>query len=85
MAGAMLPPVLGRLQSTPSTASELDGSFQNHEPNPLLPENHEFVMAKVLKEKAVLGAAFDGDADRCFLSTTKASSCRATMTACSPS
>ena len=38
----------------------------NHEPNPLALENREFVMGKVLEEKAVLGAAFDGDADRCF-------------------
>jgi phosphomannomutase len=67
MAGAMLPPVLERL---PIDAIpyffELDGSFPNHEPNPLLPENREFVIGKVLEEKAQLGAAFDGDVDRCF-------------------
>ena len=67
MAGAMLPPVLERLPiDAVRCFFELDGSFPNHEPNPLLPENREFVMGKVLEEKAVLGAAFDGDADRCF-------------------
>ena len=67
MAGAMLPPVLERLPIDPVPYFfELDGSFPNHEPNPLLPENREFVIGKVLEEKADLGAAFDGDADRCF-------------------
>ena len=45
---------------------EPDGTFPNHEPNPLLPEDREFIVAKVLEEKADLGIAFDGDADRCF-------------------
>ena len=67
MAGAMLPPVLERLPiDAVPYFFELDGSFPNHEPNPLLPENREFVIGKVLEEKADLGAAFDGDADRCF-------------------
>ena len=43
-----------------------DGTFPNHEPNPLLPQNREFVIGKVLEEQADLGIAFDGDADRCF-------------------
>jgi phosphomannomutase len=43
-----------------------DGSFPNHEPNPLLPENREFIVGKTLEEGADLGVAFDGDADRCF-------------------
>jgi phosphomannomutase len=67
MAGAMLPPILERL---PIDAIrfffEPDGSFPNHQPNPLLPENREFIVKKVLEEKADLGIAFDGDADRCF-------------------
>jgi phosphomannomutase len=67
MAGAMLPPVLERL---PIDARpyffEPDGSFPNHEPNPLLPENREFIISKTLEEEADLGVAFDGDADRCF-------------------
>jgi phosphomannomutase len=67
MAGAMLPPVLERLPiDAVPFFFELDGSFPNHEPNPLLPENREFVIGKVLEEKAGLGVAFDGDADRCF-------------------
>ncbi len=67
MAGAMLPPVLERLPiDAVPYFFELDGSFPNHEPNPLLPENREFVIGKVLEEKAQLAAAFDGDADRCF-------------------
>jgi phosphomannomutase len=45
---------------------EPDGSFPNHEPNPLLPENREFIVAKTREEGADFGVAFDGDADRCF-------------------
>jgi phosphomannomutase len=67
MAGAMLPPVLERL---PVDARRFffdpDGTFPNHEPNPLLPENREFIVARTLAEEADLGVAFDGDADRCF-------------------
>jgi phosphomannomutase len=67
MAGAMLPPVLGRLPvETERCFFEPDGSFPNHEPNPLLPENREFIVRKTLEEGADLGVAFDGDADRCF-------------------
>ena len=67
MAGAMLPPVLERLPvETVRCHFEPDGSFPNHEPNPLLPENREFIVHKTLEEGADLGVAFDGDADRCF-------------------
>jgi phosphomannomutase len=67
MAGAMLPPVLERLPVDARTFYfEPDGTFPNHEPNPLLPENREFIVAKTLAEEADLGVAFDGDADRCF-------------------
>jgi phosphomannomutase len=45
---------------------EPDGSFPNHEPNPLLPENREFIVRKAREEGADLGVADDGDADRCF-------------------
>ena len=67
MAGAMLPPVLERLPiDAVRCFFEPDGSFPNHEPNPLLPENREFIVRKTLDEGADLGVAFDGDADRCF-------------------
>jgi phosphomannomutase len=67
MAGTMLPPVLERLPvETVTCYFDPDGSFPNHEPNPLLPENREFIVRKTLEEGADLGVAFDGDADRCF-------------------
>jgi phosphomannomutase len=67
MAGAMLSPVLERLPvDAVRCYFEPDGTFPKHEPNPLLPENREFIIGKVLEEKADLGIAFDGDADRCL-------------------
>jgi phosphomannomutase len=67
MAGVMLPPVLEHLPiQAVRCYFEPDGSFPNHEPNPLLPENREFIVRKVTEEQADLGVAFDGDADRCF-------------------
>src|SRR6266480_7099999 len=67
MAGVMLPPVLERLPiDAVRYFFEPDGTFPNHEPNPLLPENREFIVSKVTEEQADLGVAFDGDADRCF-------------------
>src|SRR5438477_3453788 len=67
MAGAMLTPVLERLPiEAVRWFFDPDGSFPNHEPNPLLPENREFIGRKTLDERADLGVAFDGDADRCF-------------------
>jgi phosphomannomutase len=67
MAGTMLPPVLERLPvDAVRYFFEPDGSFPNHEPNPLLPENREFIVRRTLEEGADLGVAFDGDADRCF-------------------
>ena len=68
MAGAMLPPVLEHLPQLDVVRCyfQPDGSFPNHEPNPLLPENREFIVAKVVEEGADLGVAYDGDADRCF-------------------
>jgi phosphomannomutase len=67
MAGVMLPRVLEHLPIRPVTYFfEPDGTFPNHEPNPLLPENREFIVAKVHEHGADLGVAFDGDADRCF-------------------
>jgi phosphomannomutase len=67
MAGTMLPPVLEQLPlDAVRCYFEPDGTFPNHEPNPLLPENREFIVRKTLEEGADLGVAFDGDADRCF-------------------
>jgi phosphomannomutase len=68
MAGVMLPPVLERLPQVDAVRCffEPDGTFPNHEPNPLLPENREFIVAKAQSESADFGVAYDGDADRCF-------------------
>jgi phosphomannomutase len=68
MAGVMLPPVLERLPQVEAVRCffEPDGTFPNHAPNPLLPENREFIVRRTLEEAADFGAAFDGDADRCF-------------------
>ena len=67
MAGTMLPPVLARLPiEVVACCFEPDGTFPDHEPNPLLPENREFVIRRTLDERADLGVAYDGDADRCF-------------------
>jgi phosphomannomutase len=67
MAGTMMPPILDLLPVDAERCFfEPDGTFPNHSPNPLLPENREFVMGKVLEEQADLGIAFDGDVDRCF-------------------
>jgi phosphomannomutase len=68
MAGAMLPPVLEHLPQLEVVPCffEPDGTFPNHEPNPLLPENREFIVRKTLDDGADFGVAFDGDADRCF-------------------
>lgn len=46
---------------------ELDGSFPNHEANPLDPKNIVDLQAKVREVGADAGVAFDGDADRCFV------------------
>jgi len=64
----MMPPVLEHLPQLEVVRCffEPDGTFPNHLPNPLLPENREFIVAKTLDEGADFGAAFDGDADRCF-------------------
>ena len=67
MAGPMVGPVLEALDLDLTTCYwRPDGNFPDHEPNPLLPENREFVMHEVTRRQADLGIAWDGDADRCF-------------------
>jgi phosphomannomutase len=67
MAGPMIGPVLSGLGlDLVETYWSPDGNFPDHEPNPLLPENRQFIIDKVLETGADLGIAWDGDADRCF-------------------
>ncbi len=67
MAGPMVGPLLERLGlDLVETYWQPDGNFPDHEPNPLLPENREFIMSEVVRQRADLGIAWDGDADRCF-------------------
>ncbi|MFT4297542.1 MAG: phosphomannomutase/phosphoglucomutase [Micropruina sp.] len=68
MAGHTAPAVLGPLDiETIGLFTELDGSFPNHPPNPLEPENLVDAQAAVLQHGADLALVFDGDADRCFI------------------
>jgi phosphomannomutase len=67
MAGPMVGPLLHGLGLELIEAYwKPDGNFPDHEPNPLLPENREFIMREVVDKGADLGIAWDGDADRCF-------------------
>jgi phosphomannomutase len=67
MAGPMVGPLLDRLGLDPVEIFWTpDGEFPGHGPNPLLPENRQFIIDRVLSEGADLGIAWDGDADRCF-------------------
>jgi phosphomannomutase len=67
MAGPMVGPLLHELGLDLVEAYwKPDGNFPDHEPNPLLPENREFIMREVVDKGADLGIAWDGDADRCF-------------------
>ncbi len=67
MAGPMVGPLLRELGLDLVEAYwEPDGHFPDHEPNPLLEENREFIMDEVVERQADLGIAWDGDADRCF-------------------
>lgn len=67
MAGPMVGPILRYLKlDLDENYFVPDGNFPGHEPNPLLPENRQFIIDRVLETGADLGIAWDGDADRCF-------------------
>ena len=67
MAGFIAPPMFDRLPcKTTRLCFEVDGTFPNHEANPLIEENRRDITERVLAEHADIGIAWDGDADRCF-------------------
>ena len=67
MAGMVAPRLFERLPCRLTTLCfDVDGTFPNHEANPLIEENRQDITARVLQEKADIGIAWDGDADRCF-------------------
>ena len=68
MAGHTVPKVLEGLPITVIPLYfELDGTFPNHEANPIEPENLRDLQRAVVEHHADIGLAFDGDADRCFV------------------
>ena len=70
MAGHTAPAVFGRLGDQVDLVPmyfELDGSFPNHEANPIEAANLVDLQERVVAEGADIGLAFDGDADRCFI------------------
>lgn len=74
MGGMTVPAVLGTTANLPELPLaiiplyfELDGTFPNHEANPLEPANLVDLQRAVVEHKADIGLAFDGDADRCFV------------------
>ena len=72
MAGFTAPAVMERLNiELIPMYFELDGNFPNHEANPIEAKNLKDLQKRVKKEKADIGLAFDGDADRCFLINEK--------------
>jgi len=68
MAGLVAPKLFARIPTRKLTTLcfEVDGSFPNHESNPLIEENRRDIVERVIAEKADIGIAWDGDADRCF-------------------
>jgi phosphomannomutase len=67
IAGMVAPPLFAALPCRTTTLCfEVDGTFPNHEANPLIEENRRDIVERVIKDKADIGIAWDGDADRCF-------------------
>jgi phosphomannomutase len=67
MGGLIAPKLFDRLPcKTTRLCFDIDGRFPNHEANPLIEENRRDIIARVVAEKADVGIAWDGDADRCF-------------------
>ena len=67
MGGLVAPKLFDRLPcKTTRLCFEIDGRFPNHEANPLIEENRRDIVERVVAEKADIGIAWDGDADRCF-------------------
>ncbi|MDQ3070554.1 MAG: phosphomannomutase/phosphoglucomutase [Acidobacteriota bacterium] len=67
MGGLVAPPLFDRLPCrTTRLCFNIDGTFPNHEANPLIEENRKDIVERVIAEKADIGIAWDGDADRCF-------------------
>ncbi len=67
MAGVVAPLLFDRLPCrTTKLCFEVDGTFPNHEANPLIEENRRDITAEVIRQRADIGIAWDGDADRCF-------------------
>jgi phosphomannomutase len=67
IAGMVAPHLFDRLPCrTTRLCFEVDGTFPNHEANPLIEENRQDITAEVIRQKADVGIAWDGDADRCF-------------------
>ena len=67
VAGLVAPPMFDRLPCrTTRLCFEVDGTFPNHEANPLIEENRRDITDRVMAERADIGIAWDGDADRCF-------------------
>ena len=67
MAGLVAPALFKDLPcKTMPLCFTVDGTFPTHEANPLIEENRRDIVAKVQTERAEIGIAWDGDADRCF-------------------
>jgi phosphomannomutase len=67
MAGLVAPRLFERLPCrTTRLCFDVDGTFPNHEANPLIEENRRDIVERVVRERADIGIAWDGDADRCF-------------------